>query len=98
MRVPHDRTQFPRPAGTPWFTGLLVSVFTAALVAAAVAAFGSQLARINWALACSLNLVAVAGIAPSVWRLRKESVWRWLVYGGTAGVVLGWAAVLIDAR
>lgn len=71
--------------------------FAAVVVAVAVMAFGSQLARINPALAVILELVVVAGVAPSVWRLRWASVWRWLVYGAAAGVVAGWTALLVGA-
>lgn len=71
--------------------------FGALVVAVAVMAFGSQLARINPALAVFLELVVVAGVAPSVWRLRRAPVWRWLVYGAAAGVVAGWTALLVGA-
>lgn len=71
--------------------------FAAVVVTVAVMAFGSQLARINPALAVILELVVVAGVAPSVWRLRRAPVWRWLVYGAAAGVVAGWTALLIGA-
>lgn len=71
--------------------------FGALVVAVAVTAFGSQLARINPALAVFLELVVVAGVAPSVWRLRRAPVWRWLVYGAAAGVVAGWTALLVGA-
>ena len=71
--------------------------FGALVVAVAVMAFGSQLARINPALAVFLELVVVAGVAPSVWRLRRAPVWRWLVYGAAAGVAAGWTALLVGA-
>jgi len=74
-----------------------VAGFGALVVAVAVMAFGSQLARINPALAVFLELVVVAGVAPSVWRLRRAPVWRWLVYGAAAGVVAGWTALLVGA-
>lgn len=71
--------------------------FAAVVVAVAIMAFGSQLARIHLALAVVLELVVVAGVAPSVWRLRRTPVWRWLVYGAAAGVVAGWTALLVGA-
>jgi len=74
-----------------------VAGFGALVVAVAVMAFGSQLARINPALAVFLELVVVAGVAPSVWRLRRAPVWRWLVYGAAAGVAAGWTALLVGA-
>jgi hypothetical protein len=72
-----------------------VAGFAAVVVAVAIMAFGSQLARIHLALAVVLELVVVAGVAPSVWRLRRTPVWRWLVYGAAAGVVAGWTALLV---
>ncbi|MFC0450950.1 DUF2537 domain-containing protein [Rhodococcus jostii] len=95
MLPPH--ASHPPPAATPWFTGLLVAGFAAAVVAVAVIAFGSQLARINAVLAVFLELVVVAGVAPSAWRLRRTPVWRWLVYGAAAGVLAGWIALLVGA-
>ncbi|MBA8958872.1 hypothetical protein JOJ86_002163 [Rhodococcus percolatus] len=97
MTMLHPHSPSPPPTGTPWSTGLLVAGFAAVVVAVAVMAFGSQLARINPALAVILELVVVAGVAPSVWRLRRASVWRWLVYGAAAGVVAGWTALLVGA-
>ncbi|TQC46435.1 DUF2537 domain-containing protein [Rhodococcus sp. WS4] len=95
MLPPHS--PYPPPAATPWFTGLLVAGFAAAVVTVAVIAFGSQLARINAVLAVFLELVVVAGVAPSAWRLRRTPVWRWLVYGAAAGVLAGWIALLVGA-
>lgn len=90
----------PRPvsgAGVPWFTGLLVTGFTAVIVATAVIAFGTQLARINAVLAVFLELVVVAGVAPTAWRFRRTPVWRWVVYGMGVGVLVGWIAALAGA-
>ncbi|MCQ4117989.1 DUF2537 domain-containing protein [Rhodococcus sp. FXJ9.536] len=90
----------PRPvsgAGVPWFTGLLVTGFTAVVVAVAVIAFGTQLARINPVLAVFLELVVVAGVAPTAWRYRRTQVWRWVVYGLGVGVLAGWVAALAGA-
>ncbi|GAB2665780.1 DUF2537 domain-containing protein [Prescottella soli] len=85
------------PAPTPWSTGLLVSGFAAVFTIVAVVAFGSALATIHPLLAVGFNLVVVGGAAPTVWRWRHVPVWRWVVYGATAGVVSGWAALLLGA-
>lgn len=74
-----------------------MAAFAAAVVAVAIMAFGSQLGRINPVLAVVLELVVVAGVAPSVWRLRRTPVWRWLVYGAVAGVLAGWSVLLVGA-
>ncbi|WP_072687157.1 DUF2537 domain-containing protein [Rhodococcus marinonascens] len=100
MRHPQSPNQSHysyQSAGTPWFTGLVVAGFSATLVLVAVVAFGSQLARISVALAVILELVVVAGVAPSAWRLRRVPVWRWLVYGSAAGVLGGWVAMIMGA-
>lgn len=85
------------PASTPWSTGLLVSGFTAIFTVVAVVGFGSALANIHPLLALGFNLVVVGGAAPTVWRWRRAPVWRWVVYGATAGVVSGWVALLFGA-
>ncbi|RVW07595.1 DUF2537 domain-containing protein [Prescottella agglutinans] len=85
------------PAPTPWSTGLLVSGFAAVFTLVAVVAFGSALGNIHPLLAVGFNLVVVGGAAPTVWRWRNAPVWRWVVYGATAGVVSGWAALVFGA-
>ncbi len=86
-----------RPDGpTPWSTGLLVTALTAALVAVAIYAFGSALGRINPVLAALINIIAVGGAAPTIWRWRVVPIVRWTVYGAVAGVALGWIALLFS--
>ena len=87
----------PTTEPTPWSTGLLVSAMVAALAATAVYAFGAALARVNPALAVVVSLVAVGGVAPTVWSWRSLPVVRWVVYGAAAGVVVGWMALLVAA-
>ena len=79
---------------TPWFTGIAVSVFAAMLSTSAVAAFCIALGDVNVLLAVVVNLIAVGGLAPTVWRWRAIPVWRWVVFGGAAGVPLGWIAAI----
>ncbi|PTR28700.1 uncharacterized protein DUF2537 [Rhodococcus sp. OK519] len=85
------------PEPTPWATGLLVSVFVAVVTMVGVVAFGVTLAHIHPLLAVGFNLVAVGGAAPTVYRWRNLPVWRWVVYGVTAGVVSGWITLLFGA-
>ncbi|EHI11553.1 DUF2537 domain-containing protein [Mycolicibacterium thermoresistibile] len=83
---------------TPWALGLTVAAFVAAVIAAAVVVLGIGLSRIHPLLTIGLNLVAVGGLAPSVWEWRSRPVWRWFALGAGAGVATGWlalAAVLI---
>ncbi|CAM2932917.1 DUF2537 domain-containing protein [Prescottella defluvii] len=90
-------TAAPASPPTPWGTGLLVSAFAALVTLVGVVAFGTSLAHIHVLLALGFNLVAVGGAAPTVWRWRHRPVWRWVVYGLAAGVVIGWAALLFGA-
>ncbi|MBU8808855.1 DUF2537 domain-containing protein [Mycolicibacterium goodii] len=82
---------------TPWGTGLTVAGFVAAVLAAAIVVLGVGLVRVHPLLAIGLNMVAVGGLAPTVWGWRRRPVWRWFVLGAAVGVVLGWIALLAVA-
>lgn len=75
---------------TPWGTGLTVAAFVAAVTAGAIIVLSLGLTRIHPMLAVGLNLVAVGGLAPTVWGWRSRPVWRWFVLGSGAGVAAGW--------
>lgn len=79
---------------TPWGTGLTVAAFVAAVLAAVLIVLGIGLMRVNPLLAIGLNLVAVGGLAPTVWGWRKAPVWRWLVLGAGVGVAAAWVGLL----
>ena len=64
--------------------GLTVAAFVAAVTAAAIIVLSVGLTRVHPLLAVGLNLVAVGGLAPTVWGWRALPVWRWFVLG--AGV------------
>ncbi|MGV9801868.1 DUF2537 domain-containing protein, partial [Mycobacterium sp. NPDC003449] len=66
---------------TPWATGLAVAGFVAAVLAAAIVVLGMGLLRVHPLLALGLNMVAVGGLAPTVWGWRHRPVWRWFVLG-----------------
>jgi hypothetical protein len=82
------------PDSTPWGTGLTVAGFVAALVGGAVVVLGIGLTRLHPLLAIGLNLVAVGGLAPTVWGWRRLPVWRWFVLGSGVGVTVGWLVLL----
>ncbi|AWT56522.1 DUF2537 domain-containing protein [Mycolicibacterium smegmatis] len=82
---------------TPWGTGLTVAGFVAVLLAAAIVVLGVGLIRVHPLLAIGLNMVAVGGLAPTVWGWRNRPVWRWFVLGSAVGVVGGWIALLAVA-
>lgn len=77
--------------------GLTVAGFVAAVTAAAVVVLSLGLMRVHPLLAVGLNLVAVGGLAPTVWEWRKRPVWRWFVLGAGVGVAGAWLALLAMA-
>ena len=79
---------------TPWGTGLTVAGFVAVVLGAAIVVLGIGLLRVHPLLAIGLNMVAVGGLAPTVWVWRHRPVWRWFVLGSGVGVVGGWLALL----
>jgi len=78
---------------TPWGTGLTVAGFVAAVIATAVLVLSLGVLRLHPLLAVGLNLVAVGGLAPTVWSRRRQPVWRWFVLGAGVGVAVGWIAL-----
>jgi hypothetical protein len=83
-----------RGAGVPWGTGLTVAGFVAALTAAAIIVLSVGLTRVHPLLTVGLNLVAVGGLAPTVWGWRTRPVGRWFVLGSAVGVAAGWVTLL----
>jgi hypothetical protein len=82
---------------TPWATGLTVAAFTAAIIAVAIVVLSMGLSRVHLLLVVGLNLVAVGGLAPTVWEWRKRPVIRWFVLGSGVGVALAWLSLLAMA-
>ncbi len=80
---------------TPWATGLTVAAFVAAVIATAIVVLSIGLMRVHPLLAAGLNLVAVGGLAPTVWGWRKVPVWRWFVLGSGVGVAGAWVALIV---
>jgi hypothetical protein len=78
----------------PWGTGLTVSAFVAAVTAAAIVVLSIGMTRVNPIVSIALNLVAVGGLAPTLWGWRRVPVRRWLVLGAAVGVAVGWTALL----
>lgn len=82
---------------TPWAMGLTVAAFVAAVIAGIIVVLSLGLMRVHLLLAVGLNLVAVGGLAPTVWEWRKRLVWRWFVLGAAVGVAGAWVALLAIA-
>jgi len=79
---------------TPWGTGLTLAGFTAAVTAAAIVVLSLGMIRVHPAVSIGLNVVAVGGLAPTLWGWRRVPVRRWLVLGAGVGVAIGWVALL----
>ncbi|BBY34355.1 hypothetical protein BST33_13650 [Mycolicibacter minnesotensis] len=84
-------TSTPR---TPWGTGLTVAGFAAAVTGTAIAVLSLGLMRVHPAVAVVLNLLAVGGLAPTVWGWRRTPVLRWLALGAGLGVAGGWLVLV----
>lgn len=80
--------------GTPWGTGLTVAAFVAAVTAAAIVVLSLGVSRVHPLLAVGLNIIAVGGLAPTLWGWRGVPVLRWFVLGAGIGVAAGWLALL----
>lgn len=75
-----------RDQAVPWATGLAVAGFVAAVIAVAVVVLSLGLIRVHPLLAVGLNIVAVSGLAPTLWGWRRTPVLRWFVLGAAVGV------------
>ncbi|WP_328390621.1 DUF2537 domain-containing protein [Nocardia sp. NBC_00416] len=91
------RTSCPPAEPTPWAAGITVAALVAALTTVGVYAFGAALTQVHPLLSLAVNLVAVGGVAPTVWRWRTRPVTRWVLAGASAGVVLAWIGLLFTA-
>lgn len=78
----------------PWATGLTVAGFVAAITAVAVVVLSLGLIRVHPLLAVGLNIVAVGGLAPTLWGWRRTPVLRWFVLGAGVGVTGAWLTLV----
>jgi Protein of unknown function (DUF2537) len=78
----------------PWGTGLTVAGFVATVTGVAIVVLSLGLIRVHPLLAVGLNVVAVGGLAPTLWGWRHKPVLRWLVLGAGVGVTIAWVALL----
>ena len=85
MPMPND--------STPWGTGLTVAAFVAAVTGAAIVVLSIGMTRVNPLVSIALNLIAVGGLAPTLWGWRRVPVKRWFVLGAAIGVAVGWIAL-----
>lgn len=80
---------------TPWATGLTVAAFVAAVSGTAIVVLSLGLIRVHPAVAVVLNLIAVGGLAPTVWGWRRTPVLRWLALGAGLGVAGAWLVLVV---
>jgi hypothetical protein len=88
----HERRESAQ--SPPWGTGLTVSGFVAAVIGVAIVVLSLGLIRVHPLLAVGLNVVAVGGLAPTLWGWRRKPVLRWFVLGAGVGVACAWVALL----
>lgn len=79
---------------TPWATGLTVAAFVAAVSGIAIGVLSLGLTRVQPAVMVALNLIAVGGLAPTVWGWRRRPVLRWFALGAGLGVAGAWLVLL----
>ena len=78
----------------PWGTGLTVAAFAAAVTAAAIVVLSLGMIRVHPLVSIGLNVIAVGGLAPTLWGWRTIPVRRWFVLGAGVGVAIGWIVLL----
>lgn len=74
---------------------MTVAAFTAAVTGAAIVVLSLGMIRVHPLVSITLNLVAVGGLAPTLWGWRRIPVRRWFVLGAAVGVAVGWVALLV---
>ena len=79
---------------TPWGTGLTVAALVAAIIGAGIVVLSLGMIRVHPLVAVVLNLIAVGGLAPTLWGWRRVPVRRWFVLGAAVGVAGGWIALV----
>lgn len=72
-----------------------MAAFTAAVVATSITVLGIGMTRVNPLVSVGLNLVAVGGLAPTVWGWRRIPVRRWFALGAGVGVAIGWIGLAV---
>ncbi|MGH8919949.1 MAG: DUF2537 domain-containing protein [Actinomycetes bacterium] len=93
---PNGRVGLPPGEPTPWATGLTVSAVTAMIVGIALLSLSQGLAQVGLWPVVIANLLIAAGLLPSLWLARITPIWRWVVYGTAAALVLTWIALLLS--
>lgn len=85
-----------RAAGepTPWATGLVLTAFSALVVAIAVWVLSDGLAD-RPVVSVLVNVLVAAGLTPAMWLSRNLPVLRWIAAGALVGILAGWVIALL---
>ncbi len=82
------------PEPTPWATGLVLTAFSALVVAVAVWVLCAGLAD-RPIVAVLVNVLVAGGLAPAIWLSRNLPVLRWIAAGALVGIAAGWISALL---
>lgn len=91
-----DRRTAPRPEPVPWATGLPIAAFFGVLAATVVVVLSTAVDAAFGLLWIPANVLIGAGLAPSLWLLRRVPLWRWVALGVAVGVVVAWVCLLAN--
>lgn len=90
-----NSSQLEPRAETPWLSGVTLAVFSGLFTVLVTLSFYAVIATFNAGVGVLVVLVAMAGIAPTIWVLRERPVWRWSCAGVAVGAVIGILGVII---
>ncbi|GEL25937.1 hypothetical protein PSU4_48910 [Pseudonocardia sulfidoxydans NBRC 16205] len=86
----------PRPEPVPWATGLPIAAFFGVLATVVVVVLSTAVDAAFGLLWIPANVLIGAGLAPSLWLLRRVPLWRWVALGVAVGVVVAWVWMLAN--
>lgn len=86
----------PEPPGPPpWATGLPIAAFVGVFLALADVALCRAFSEAFGLLWVPANVLVGAGLAPSLWLLRRTPVWRFTALGAALGLAVSWVVLLL---
>ena len=71
-----------------------MAAFTAVVTGAAIVVLSMGMTRVHPLVSIGLNVVAVGGLAPTLWGWRRIPVRRWFVLGAAVGVAVAWMTLV----
>ncbi|MGD9986901.1 DUF2537 domain-containing protein [Pseudonocardia sp.] len=96
QRITVAQRATPRPEPVPWATGLPIAAFFGVVAAAVVVVLSTAVDAAFGLLWIPANVLIGAGLAPSLWLLRRVPLWRWVALGVAVGVVVAWVCLLAN--